>query len=402
MASLKEIQAAAKLLCGRVLRTPLVYSPTFSKMTACDVYLKLENLQMGGSFKVRGATYKIQTHLKEVQGKGIVAASVGNHAQGVAIAARASGIPARIFMPTWVSLSKQEATKGYGAEVVLDGGDLVESIDIARENAIKTDRMFMHPYDDPDLIAGHGTIGLEILEDLQDTDMIVVPVGGGGLIAGIAVAVKALSPDIKVIGVQATACPSAFEALRVGKPVRIKEKKSIADAIMVPEVGKDDFYILRDLVDGILLVDEGQIASAMLLLLERKRILAEGAGATPLAALLDSTGKIPKGRKVVLVISGGNADLVILDRILRQGLTLHGRVMRFSAYMEDAPGNLARLLGLLASLGGDVLQVHHSRSEGCSPIFAARIDVELETRGFDHIFRITGALRNAGYEIELE
>jgi threonine dehydratase len=262
--------------------------------------------------------------------------------------------------------------------------------------------MFMHPYDDPDLIAGQETIGLEILEDLQDADMIVVPVGGGGLMAGIAVASKALSPDTKVLGIQATACPSAFEALRAGKPVRVEEKKSIADAIMVPAVGKGDFPILRDLVDGIVLVDEGQIAAAMLLLLERKRILAEGAGATPLAALLDPASKIPKGRKVVLVISGGNADPVLLDRILQQGLTLQGRFMRFSICVEDLPGNLAKILDLLAGLGVNVLNIYHSRAESCLPIFATRIDIELETRGFDHISRITEALRNAGHQIELK
>ena len=232
MVSLDGIQKAAKLIKAYVLRTPLIYSPTFSKMTGAEVYLKLENLQKGGSFKIRGATYKILTKRDQL-GPGIVAASIGNHAQGVAMAARAAGIPATVVMPVWTSITKQEATREYGAEVVLKGQTLVESLEIAKQMAASSGKTFIHPYDDPDLITGQGTVGLEILEDLPDVDAIIVPVGGGGLISGVAIAAKAIRPGIRIIGVQAEACPSAYEALKEGKPSVVEEKSSIADAIMV-------------------------------------------------------------------------------------------------------------------------------------------------------------------------
>ena len=275
---------AAKVLQGKVLRTPLVYSPTISRLSGAEVYLKLENLQMGGSFKIRGATNKIQSHLEQMSTKGVVAASVGNHAQGVAMAARAANVPATIIMPVWASIAKQQATRGYGAEVILQGESLVESIEIARKMASKTGRTFVHPYDDEEVITGQGTIGLEILEDLPDADYILVPVGGGGLIGGIAVAAKAMRPAVRILGVQAASCASAREALRAGRPVELEaeEKGSLADAIMVTRVGEAAFSLLRELVDEIVVVNEDQIAAAVLMLLERKRILAEGAGAVPL------------------------------------------------------------------------------------------------------------------------
>ena len=340
MVSLDGIQKAAGLIKGRVLRTPLIYSPTFSKMTGVEVYFKLENLQKGGSFKIRGATYKILTKRDQL-GPGIVAASIGNHAQGVAIAAKSEGIPATIVMPVWTSITKQEATREYGAEVILKGQTFMESLQIAEQIAVDTGKTLIHPYDDPDLITGQGTVGLEILEDLPDVDAIIVPVGGGGLISGVALAAKAIRPQTRIIGVQADACPSAYEALREGKPSVVEEKSSIADAIMVTQVGDADFPILKGKVDEIVLVSEEQIAAAILLLLERKKVLAEGAGAAPLAALLGSSVVLPKGSKVVLLISGGNVDSPLLDRIIRQGLLRHGRIMRLSVTLEDKPGSLA-------------------------------------------------------------
>ena len=340
MVSLDGIQKAAGLIKGRVLRTPLIYSPTFSKMTGVEVYFKLENLQKGGSFKIRGATYKILTKRDQL-GPGIVAASIGNHAQGVAIAAKSEGIPATIVMPVWTSITKQEATREYGAEVILKGQTFMESLQIAEQIAVDTGKTLIHPYDDPDLITGQGTVGLEILEDLPDVDAIIVPVGGGGLISGVALAAKAIRPQTRIIGVQADACPSAYEALREGKPSVVEEKSSIADAIMVTQVGSADFPILKEKVDEIVLVSEELIAAAILLLLERKKVLAEGAGAAPLAALLGSSVVLPKGSKVVLLISGGNVDSPLLDRIIRQGLLRHGRIMRLSVTLEDKPGSLA-------------------------------------------------------------
>ena len=393
-----DVLQAANLLKDRVIRTPLVYSPTFSRLANAEIYLKLENLQMGGSFKVRGATYKLQSNLKKIQ-PGVIAASVGNHAQGVALASCASGVPATIIMPVWASISKQEATRAYGAEVRLMGKSLVESIEIGRRMAQETNRIFIHPYDDEEVIAGQGTVGLEILEDLPDTDLIIVPVGGGGLIAGIALAAKAIRPEARVVGVQAASCPSARKALELGRPVEVQaeERGSIADAIMVTQVGEAPFPLLQKLVDEIVLVEEEQIASAVLKLLERKRILAEGAAAAPLAALLGGSLQVAEGSRVVLVVSGGNVDSLLLERIIAAGLLKEGRMMRFSVCLKDAPGSLAGLLELLARHEANVVHIPHARNEGGLAINYTRVDLELETRGFEHIKEIERAMDGAGY-----
>lgn len=398
MIEFDEIREAARLLEGRVIRTPLVRSHTFSQMARAEVYLKLESLQIGGSFKVRGATYKLLKRREEIGPAGVVAASAGNHAQGVALAARAAGLPAMIVMPVWASMGKQEATKSYGAEVILAGDSLAESISIARGMA-EEGRTFIHPYDDRDIIAGQGTVGLEILEDLPDPDLVVVPVGGGGLISGIASAIKPLRPETRIIGVQAAACPSAFEALRAGRRVSVEAKKSIADGISVKEVGEANLPIIREHVDKVVLVEEEEIASAVLALLGKKKVLAEGAGAAPLAALLASKLALPAGGKVVLVISGGNLDPPLMERAIRQGLLNDGRMMRFSACIEDVPGSLARLLDLVAVTGGNVLHIHHARGGKDLSLFKTRVDLEVETRGFGMIEEIKVALRAAGYEV---
>lgn len=398
MIEFDEIREAARLLEGRVIRTPLVRSHTFSQMARAEVYLKLESLQIGGSFKVRGATYKLLKRREEIGPAGVVAASAGNHAQGVALAARAAGLPAMIVMPVWASMGKQVATKSYGAEVILAGDSLAESISIARGMA-EEGRTFIHPYDDRDIIAGQGTVGLEILEDLPDPDLVVVPVGGGGLISGIASAIKPLRPETRIIGVQAAACPSAFEALRAGRRVSVEAKKSIADGISVKEVGEANLPIIREHVDKVVLVEEEEIASAVLALLGKKKVLAEGAGAAPLAALLASKLALPAGGKVVLVISGGNLDPPLMERVIRQGLLNNGRMMRFSACIEDVPGSLARLLDLVAVTGGNVLHIHHARGGKDLSLFKTRVDLEVETRGFGMIEEIKVALRAAGYEV---
>ena len=401
MIPLEDIRMAAGLLDGRVIRTPLVRSPTFSRMAGAEVYLKLECLQMGGSFKVRGATYKLLKRRGEIGPGGVVAASAGNHAQGVALAAGAAGLSATIVMPVWASLGKQEATRGYGAEVILAGESLAESISIAKRMAEEDGRAFIHPYDDPDIVTGQATIGLEILEDLPDPDLVVVPVGGGGLISGIASAVKALRPETRVVGVQAAACPSALESLRAGERVDVEAKRSIADGISVKQVGEINFPIIRETVDEVVLVEEEEIASAVLALLERKKVLAEGAGAAPLAALLGSKVEVAEGEKIILVISGGNLDPPLLERVIRQGLLKNGRIMRFSACIEDAPGSLAHLLDLIADEGGNVLHIHHARGGKDLSIFKTRVDLEVETRSFGQIEEIKGALKAAGYEIRV-
>jgi threonine dehydratase len=399
MVSLEDIRAAQQRIAGHIIRTPLVYSPFFSARTGARVYLKLETLQKAGSFKVRGATNKILVNIAAVREHGVVAASAGNHAQGVAVAAHTAGVKATIVMPSWASIAKQEATRGYGAEIMIQGSSLEESIGRAAELA-REGRLFIHPYDDDEVIAGQGTIGLEIHDDLPGADMIVVPVGGGGLIAGIATAVKAIKPGIRILGVQAAACPSASGACATGSPVRVTAQPTIADGIRVAECGARTCPVLKELVDEVVLVTEDEIADAMLLLLERKHIVAEGAGAAPLAALLNGSIAIPPGSNVVLVISGGNVDSAQLFRIVRQAMTRQGRILRFSVLLDDRPGTLAGLLSVIAGEGGNILHLDHTQGEGDVPVMMARVEIELETRGREHAGAILSAIGNAGYTVK--
>jgi threonine dehydratase len=404
MVSLEDIQTAESRIFPYIIHTPLVYSPTISGMTRANVYLKLETLQKAGSFKVRGATNKILSCIKTATGPGgvtVVAASAGNPAQGVAVAAHSAGIPATIVMPEWSTLTKQEATRSYGARVIIYGRSLEESIEKARSIAPKGS-IFIHPYDDDAVIAGQGTIALEILHDLPAADMIVVPVGGGGLITGIATAAKAMNPDIIVIGAQAEVCPSALEALHYGSPYRIKAGKTIADGIRVAETGVLTLPLIQRYVDRLVLASEEEIADAMLLLLERKHVIAEGAGAVPLAALMNGSIDILPGSNVVLVISGGNIESSLLFRVVRQSLTRQGRIMRFSVLLDDQPGSLAQILTSIAQERGNILHIHHLQGESGIPVLTAKVNIELETRGWDHIREIKKVLADAGYEIQME
>ena len=398
MVTLEDIREAQRRIRDIIIRTPVVFSPTLSAMTGARVFLKLETLQKAGSFKVRGAANRILSAPDTARERGVVAASAGNHAQGVAVAAHAAGVPAVIVMPQWAGISKQEATKGYGAEVVIHGKTLEESIARAEELALGG-RLFIHPFDDDAVIAGQGTIALEILEDLPETDLIVVPVGGGGLIAGIAVAAKAVRPAVSIIGVQASACPSAAEALQYGSPVKVSAGATIADGIRVAETGDHAFPFLRRLVDRVVLTDEDAIADAMLLLLERKHIVAEGAGAAPLAALMNGSVPVRPGSTVVLVISGGNVDSALLFRIIRQAMARQGRILRFSVLLNDMPGALAGLLEIIAGERGNIIHIRHAQGEADVPVRMARVELELETRGKEHANQITEAVRKAGYEI---
>jgi threonine dehydratase len=400
MIQLAEIQEAASFLEGRILRTPLVYSPTFSRLARCHVYLKLENLQETGSFKIRGASWKIQCVRGSIGKEGVVAASAGNHAQGVALAASRAGLHSTIVMPEWASISKQEATKNYGGAVILEGASIDESIARARELE-KSGKVFIHPYDDRQIIAGQGTVALEILEALPNVDVIVVPVGGGGLISGIAAAAKALCPAVRVAGVQAAACPAARVSLDEGRRGSVQAQKSIADGIAVKQIGELPFEIIKEKVDQVVLAGEESIAAAVLSLLERKKVLAEGAGAVPAAAILAGALDLPEGGNVVLVISGGNMDSPLLDRVIRKGLSRNGRIMRFSVCLDDVPGALAALLSVVAQLKANVLQIYHNRGGGDLPIDVSSVDLELETRDVAHIAEIAGALRQAGYAIKI-
>ncbi|WP_373501571.1 threonine ammonia-lyase, partial [Desulfococcus sp.] len=330
-----------------------------------------------------------------------VAASAGNHAQGVALAARKAGIAATVVMPEWASISKQEATRSYGGTVVLSGQSLGESLMKAEEIA-REGKTFIHPFDDPDIITGQGTIGVEILDDLSDVDAIVVPVGGGGLIAGIASMVKPVKPSVRIIGVQAAACPSAAASRKAGRIVEVPARLSIADGITVKQIGQRNFEVIQRWVDDIVLVEEEEIAAAVLMLLERKKILAEGAGAVPLAALMNCAVNIPPGRKGVLVISGGNVDSPLLGRIIQKGLLENGRIMRVRIHLADIPGSLSGLLQEIARLKANVLHIYHDRDVKDLPIHMTYVALELEVRGPGHIEEIMSALSRSGYEIQFE
>jgi threonine dehydratase len=401
MISVEKVKHAAKMMKGKVIRTPLIYSPSLSEMFGGEIYLKLENLQKTGSFKIRGAMYYILTNKDKIGHSGVVAASAGNHAQGVALAASQARIPATIIMPEWASISKQEATRGYGGEIVIEGKSLGESLTKAEEMALGG-KIFIHPFNDPDIITGQGTIAHEIIEDLKEIDMMIVPVGGGGLISGIGSFVKSVMPTIKVIGVQSAACPSAYESYYRGKITKVSSQYSIADGISVKQVGALNFEIIRKFVDDVVLVEEDQIAAAILLLLERKKILAEGSGAVSLAALLNGSIKISRKDRVVLLISGGNVDSSLLGRILSQGMLKNGRIMRISVRLSDTPGSLSQLLIIISALKANVLHIYHDRNVRNLPIYVTHVDLELETRSHKHVEEIAHKLTIAGYDFELK
>ncbi|MCP4752758.1 MAG: threonine ammonia-lyase [Proteobacteria bacterium] len=401
MASIDKIRSAAETISGKILRTPMIYSPTISRMFGAEIYLKLENLQKTGSFKVRGAMNKVFSNLAKIGPGGVVAASAGNHAQGVALAAKHAGIPATIVMPEWASISKQEATSSYGGQVIISGQGISESLAKAEELAADG-RTLIHPFDDTDVIHGQGTIALELFEDMEDIDMILVPIGGGGLVSGIGLAAKSIRPQVKIVGVQTANCPSAYEAIRKGKIREVKAEPSIADGISVKRTGRITLKFLKKYVDEVVLAEEGDIARAILMLLERKKILAEGAGAISLAALLNGSVAVPENGKVVLLISGGNVDSPLLDRIISQGLVKSGRIMRLWIRMDDTPGSLSKLLALIAQQRANILNVTHERNAKDMPIYATRVDLEMETRNPEHIDKIAAELKKAGYYFELK
>jgi threonine dehydratase len=395
----EEIEWAQQRIQKIILRTPTLHSDTISKLTGKEVFLKLENLQKTGSFKIRGAYHLLSQLSQSQRRKGVVAASAGNHAQGVAYASSLLGIPATIVMPESASIAKQLATKSYGGEVILYGQNTDEALQYARKLA-ENGAFFVHPFDDEQVMAGQGTIGVEILEDVPGVEAIVVPVGGGGLVAGIATIVKKRRPKVKIIGVQSAYAPSAFYSLKRKRIVEVHVKPTLADGIALQQVGKMTFPIIRKYVDDILAVQEDEIASAILMLMERKRVVAEGAGATPLAALLSQKERIGP-RKVVLVISGGNIDVHLLDRIIEKGLSRTGRIVRFGVLLRDIPGSLAKLTGLIGHSHANILHIIHERAAKEIPIGFSKVILVLETRGPDHIGEIKSGLKKEGYPFEM-
>jgi threonine dehydratase len=397
--TLDDIEAARERQQGVVLRTPLIYSYTLSRESGRDVFLKLENLQTTGSFKLRGAINRLTLLKERGEGVRVVAASAGNHGQGVAFAAARVNIPAAIVMPQGASLSKQMATQGYGAEVILHGRDLGEAL-VRAQDLVAQGYTFIHPYDDPEVIAGQGTLGLEIVEDLPGVDTVVVPVGGGGLAAGVAVAVKGRKPEARLVGVQTAQVPSLAAALKAGAPTPVASRPTLADGINVPQVGRHPFPWLQQHLSEVVLVTEAEIVQALLLLLEGKKILAEGAGAVAAAAFRGPLSGRDLGRQVVLVVSGGNIDIPLLERVVPRALLARRRLLTLRVALTDYPGSLGRLTTLLGKQGANILHLFHDRLARELPLDYTRVELNLETRGPEHGEAVLLALRQAGYRVE--
>jgi threonine dehydratase len=398
--SFTDIEAARKRIADSIFLSPCAHSVTLSKATGTKLWLKLENLQMTGSFKERGACNKLMTMDAAERARGVVCASAGNHAQAVAYHAQRLGIDATIVMPEVTPLVKVQATKTFGGRIVLHGGNFDEAFERAKEIEAAENRVFVHAFDDDLIMAGQGTIGLELLEQNPYLEAVVIAVGGGGIIAGTALAIKETNPRIKVYGVETSAVPSMKVALEAGAPVMLPPARTIAEGIAVRRAGEKTLELVKKYVDDIIVVDEEEIASAILALLEREKTVAEGAGAASLAALLHKRIPAVLGKKVATVISGGNIDVNVISRIIERGLVKSGRVVRLLVTISDATGSLARLTRLLADAKASVVQIHHDRTFALTELNEAVVEVSLETRGFDHIEEVRASLRAAGYHVE--
>ena len=397
MLTLDKIYHAAFVLKGVARKTDLIEAPKLSK--DCHLYLKTENLQVTGSFKVRGAYYKISQLSREESEKGVIACSAGNHAQGVAFAARDMGIHAVICIPQGAPLSKIEATRSYGAEVVLVPGVYDDAYAEAIRLRDEKGYTFIHPFDDYSIMAGQGTIGLEILQQLPDVDMIVTAIGGGGLISGVAKAVKELKPSCQVIGVQAEGAASMYEALRQDKIITLPQVGTMADGIQVKTAGTLTFDMCRQYVDKVVTVSESEIAAAILTILEKQKLITEGAGAVSVAAVM--AGKLDvKGKTVCALLSGGNVDVTMLERIIKHGLTAEGRIASFSTVLPDQPNALATYLAALSHEGVNVLEVYHERSSMKVGVGSCRVRMVVETRNHEHIHQLYSYLAERGYTIK--
>ncbi|ORT61072.1 threonine ammonia-lyase [Streptomyces sp. CB03238] len=394
---LDDIRGAQKMLSGVARMTPMEGSRYLSRLVGSPVHFKCENLQRTGSFKLRGAYVRISGLRPEERAAGVVAASAGNHAQGVALASSLLGVRSTVFMPVGAPLPKVAATREYGADVRLHGHVVDETLAAAQEYAHDTGAVFIHPFDHRDIIAGQGTVGLEILEQCPEVRTIVVGVGGGGLAAGIAVAVKALRPDVKVIGVQAEAAAAYPPSLAAGHPLAIDCSPTMADGIQVGRPGDVPFGIVEELVDEVRTVSEDDLSSALLLCLERAKLVVEPAGASPVAALL-SAPETFKG-PVVAVLSGGNVDPLLMQRILRHGMAAAGRYLSLRLRLTDRPGALAMLLGVLSVADANVLDVGHVRTDPRLGLTEVEVELHLETKGPEHCEEVASALREAGYTV---
>jgi len=399
MIGIKDIQTAMGRIREAIRVSPCTHSETFSGLTKSEVFLKLDNQQRTGAFKERGALNKLLTLNAEERGQGVIAASAGNHAQGVAYHAGRRGIRAVIYMPLSTPLTKVSATRAYGAEVVLHGTNYDEAYEKAIEQSQQHHLTLIHAFDDDAVIAGQGTLGLEILQQQPDIEAIVAPIGGGGLIGGIACAVKEMNPGIRVYGVQPAKLPSMKAAVAQGSPVTLEPAATIADGIAVRRAGERTFPLVQKYVDDIVTVEEEEIANAILLLLEREKTLAEGAGAASIAAVLNR--KLPlEGKKVAVLVCGGNIDVTLLSRIIERGLVKDGRLVRLRVHLTDYPGALHRLTGILAEHRTNIVETAYDRAYHGVNLGDTAIDITMETRGPAHIAELLAALLAAGYAHE--
>jgi threonine dehydratase len=395
--TLEDINDAAKLLDGVIKKTPSISAGWIEKKYGVDVTFKCENLQRAGSFKIRGAYNRIARLSADERSKGVVAASAGNHAQGVALAAQILGIKATIFMPEGATLPKYQATLGYGANVIFHGKTIDEALMAASEFSNRTGAVFIHPFDHEHIVAGQGTMGLEILEQNPDVKTVVVCTGGGGLLAGTALAIKSIRPDIKVIGVQAEMAAAYPPSLAAGSPQMLPKMSTMADGIAVGKPGEVPFKIIQQHVDEIRTVSEASLARALLLTLERSKLQVEAGGIAAVAAILDDPESFEG--PVVASLSGGNIDPLLLSRVLRTGLATSGRFLMVQVRLSDQPGSLAKLLACVAELGTNIIQTSHTRMNPALAISEVDVELELETRGFEHREQILAAIVSHGFEI---
>ncbi len=398
MLTLDKVYRASRVLKDVIRETDMILAPNISPKA--NVYLKTENLQVTGSFKIRGSYFKISQLSDEEKAHGVIACSAGNHAQGVALAATKNGIKSLICLPAGAPISKVEATKRFGAEVCMVKGVYDDAYQKAIELKEEKGYTFIHPFDDEDVIAGQGTIGLEIMEQLPNADVVVVPIGGGGLISGVAYTIKQINPNCKVYGVQAAGAPSMANSLMDGQIETLTKVQTIADGIAVKTPGDNTYDICRNYVDGVVTVTDDEISAAILTLLEQQKLIAEGAGAVPVAAVLFD--KLPEditGKNVCCLVSGGNIDVTILSRVIERGLKMGGRTANITIALSDKPGQLAGVSAIVADLGANVVSVNYDSTDLDMNITDCYLRIAVETRDFDHIAAIKKALLDAGFEV---
>jgi len=401
MLALSDVLSARKRVQATARHTPLEYSYTYSSMTGAEIYLKLENFQRTGAFKIRGATNRIGTLAADERAAGVVTASAGNHAQGVALAASRAGVDPKIVMPENAPISKVKATESYGASVVLDGADYNEAADRAHEIEREEGRTYLHAFDDEDVMAGQGTIGLEILEDCPDVETVVVPIGGGGLISGIATAIKGKKPETRIIGVQAEGASSVADSLAKGEIVSRDAVDTVADGIATRRVGEKTFPIIQERVDEVVTVSDSEIAVALVYLLERSKTLVEGAGAVALAAVLFEKFPFEAEEVIVPALCGGNIDLNTLTTVIVRGLVETGRYLKIRTVLKDRPGALEELIEIISTHRANIFAIQHDRTSREIGMSDTEVEIDLEMRGPDHVEEVIGALEARGYLVDV-